>query len=621
MSSKPLIPGAGYIRNSSKKQKDSPERQRRAIEELAARDGYRIVEWYADRARTGTESSKRLDFQRLLKDAQSGKFKAVLMSEGSRMSREDVLDVVEHWKKFQRAGVTLVTCQRGIIDTNSLPGLLMAIIDAHGANDESRKLADRATGGLRLAVEQRNQRLGAVPYAYDREIIDETGKVVRTVSFRELFAKPKGWRTRLIPSRETAAVEAVRFMFAKVLAGWTVRQIVKALNAGGVLPRETRDENGKPRRCVWTVFLVNKMLRNPVYCGDYVMGRRPRGKFCRVVETPTVKMDAHPAIIEREQFQAVQRILTLRYKPRGAAVPGRNLFAGIGRCAHCGKALATKNGPGDHRAYICCGWGHSPGADNCPHPSVQCRYLESAILQLVQRALRGETTRQQLAKAARRTGRPAGVDATTTKRRRLAELDQLIERATQNIVLAEDPGAIRRGNEMIAEWRKEQRDLERALGLAESVAAASPEAVQTIKDFDGNLATISRVQRSSLALALSLTLKAVRIGNADKLEGRNRRIYATVEFLPGVCDVTGELRIDHEDIVPPRRWQKATAHINENFGRTFSRLELCRLFKANSTQMARELAAAEAFGQIRRVGPFEYTGIAPPDGRNGQKAH
>jgi DNA invertase Pin-like site-specific DNA recombinase len=100
-----MKPAVGYIRMSSDQQQDSPARQRKDIEALAKRLGYRNVCWYEDHGVTGTESSKRKDFQKLLADAKNGSFCAVLISEQSRMSREDVFDAMVHWKLLRDAGV------------------------------------------------------------------------------------------------------------------------------------------------------------------------------------------------------------------------------------------------------------------------------------------------------------------------------------------------------------------------------------------------------------------------------------------------------------------------------------------------------------------------------------
>ncbi len=108
-------PAVGYIRMSTDKQEDSPARQRRDIEAMAERNGYRITTWYEDHGLTGTESANRPEFRRLLANAKNRRFEAVLLSEQSRMSREDVFDAMQHWKQLRDAGVKIdsrVSCYR-----------------------------------------------------------------------------------------------------------------------------------------------------------------------------------------------------------------------------------------------------------------------------------------------------------------------------------------------------------------------------------------------------------------------------------------------------------------------------------------------------------------------------
>lgn len=110
-----LKPAVGYIRMSIDQQQDSPERQRRDIKSMAVQSNYKIIKWYEDHGQTGTESSKRKEFQKLLVDAKTGSFVAVLLSEQGRMSREDIFDCMQHWRLFRDAGVAIVTCPRGYV--------------------------------------------------------------------------------------------------------------------------------------------------------------------------------------------------------------------------------------------------------------------------------------------------------------------------------------------------------------------------------------------------------------------------------------------------------------------------------------------------------------------------
>lgn len=46
-------PAVGYIRMSTDQQQDSPARQRRDIEAMADRQGYRFIKWYEDHGQSG----------------------------------------------------------------------------------------------------------------------------------------------------------------------------------------------------------------------------------------------------------------------------------------------------------------------------------------------------------------------------------------------------------------------------------------------------------------------------------------------------------------------------------------------------------------------------------------
>ena len=149
------------------------------------------------------------------------------------MSREDVFDAMLHWKLLRDAGVKIVTCQRGELDFSNLGGVITAIVDQYGAHEESIRLADRVIGGKRLAV-SKGQRQGGALFAYDREILDETGHVVRRVSFRERFRNSPAWSSRLVISTDEVAVAAVRFMFESVANGMSLGSVARELNRRGI---------------------------------------------------------------------------------------------------------------------------------------------------------------------------------------------------------------------------------------------------------------------------------------------------------------------------------------------------------------------------------------------------
>ena len=65
---------------------------------------------FRGRAVRAKQAGNLRDIERLL---QNYRFEAILLHEQSRFSREDIFDVMLHWRLLREAGVDIVTCQRG----------------------------------------------------------------------------------------------------------------------------------------------------------------------------------------------------------------------------------------------------------------------------------------------------------------------------------------------------------------------------------------------------------------------------------------------------------------------------------------------------------------------------
>jgi site-specific DNA recombinase len=64
-----MIDAVGYFRRSSDKEEASIPAQRDAVIAQAAKHGYRIIRQYVDEAISGDETERRVQFQRMLRDA------------------------------------------------------------------------------------------------------------------------------------------------------------------------------------------------------------------------------------------------------------------------------------------------------------------------------------------------------------------------------------------------------------------------------------------------------------------------------------------------------------------------------------------------------------------------
>src|SRR5262245_40146826 len=76
---------------STDDQTDSPERQLEQVLPYCQRKGYEVVEVYQDLGMRGSDSS-RPEYQRLLQDAQKGRFDLIVVDEQSRLSRNDPVE-------------------------------------------------------------------------------------------------------------------------------------------------------------------------------------------------------------------------------------------------------------------------------------------------------------------------------------------------------------------------------------------------------------------------------------------------------------------------------------------------------------------------------------------------
>lgn len=585
-------PAVGYIRMSTDKQEDSPARQRRDIEELAKRLGYRILTWYEDHGLTGTESANRPEFKRLLENAKGGKFQAVLLSEQSRMSREDIFDVMIHWRLLRDAGVKIVTCQRGELDFNNLGGVITAIVDQYGAREESVKLAQRVASGQRLKAKQ-GQRIGGIVFGYDRELIDDTGKVVKRVHFHERFRKPVTWKTRLVPSEDQVAVDTVRWAFQSIVAGKSLCEIVKEINARGL------KSSFKKR---FTIGTLKRVLENPAYAGTLRVGQYPRGKFTRVAEDGLIIIEnAHEAIIEPELYHRVQEIMEERRRLRPHSRPERYLLSGMVRCHHCGGRMHGVYRKRDGGAYQC-----SPSSaltnysPTCPHPVVRSARLEHFVLETIRTRLleagAEQTIRQAILKARRK-------DKTQSSReeRQLADLRKKIERGTENLALAaaEDFSAISR---LLTQWRDQETQLSERIEQRNRDLEPLPEALSVIARINDIPSKLTKADKAKLAHAIRQTVASITIGTGPARTGKveYKEMFGELQFHPAFG--IDPIRIPDEAIGQRRIWREL-GELVRNADRPLHLKDFAiQIGTKDLSRAAHNVRRAEAAGLIRKIG-------------------
>ncbi|MCL6548809.1 MAG: recombinase family protein, partial [Alicyclobacillus sp.] len=156
----------------------------------------------------------------------------------------------------------------------------------------------------------------------------------------------------------------------------------------------------------WTRKRVLQVLRNPVYAGDVVYGRRERRVVAAVDGDPLqrrrqtvlarnpefviVCRGAHPALVSQADFQRVQSLLASRGTPARRS-PIRPFAGGVLACV-CGSHISVKyNHAGT--AYYACNARINRGPRACKLPFIRAQALEQAVLGRIRQDVEGALQR------------------------------------------------------------------------------------------------------------------------------------------------------------------------------------------------------------------------------------
>jgi DNA invertase Pin-like site-specific DNA recombinase len=87
--------------------------QRTHVERFAAANGYELIGEYSDEGISGNATGDRLQFQKMIADAASGRFQAMIVWDLSRLGRYDIVEGGFWMKPLRDAGVKVVTLDHG----------------------------------------------------------------------------------------------------------------------------------------------------------------------------------------------------------------------------------------------------------------------------------------------------------------------------------------------------------------------------------------------------------------------------------------------------------------------------------------------------------------------------
>ena len=339
------------VSSESDEQLNSLGNQIRYYEDFIRKNAsWTFVPGYIDEGLSGISTKRRENFNRMVDDAEAGKFDLVITKEISRFAR-NTLDSIQYTRQLLNAGVG-VFFQNDNINTFDEDSELRLSIMSSIAQDELRKLSSRVKFGHQQAIKQNvvlgNSRIFGYIKDDGRLVIDEE----QAVMVRELFE---------LYATDEYSMKQLECLF------WE---------------KGYRNHNGKKI----AHSTMSGMISNPKYKGYYV------GNKVKVVDMFTKKQkflpeeewvmykdetgETVPAIVSEELWEKANEVLYMRSQDVITAqhkTVHQNLLTGKLICSHCGKPYYRKDAVGKNgekmSKWVCSGKIKN-GADSCPSHAI-----------------------------------------------------------------------------------------------------------------------------------------------------------------------------------------------------------------------------------------------------------
>ena len=345
-----------YYRYSSDNQREeSIEAQMRAVRDYAERNGYVILDEFIDRKTTGT-TDLRPEFQRMMSDSAKKDYSILLVHKLDRFARNRN-DSIVNKISLKRNGVSVVSVTEPL-DGSPESIILEAVLEAM-AEYYSLNLAREVEKGKTQNALKCQHVGGKPPLGYD-------------------VTKEKQY---VINEREA---EAVRLIFRWVSNGKSYGDIIAELNNLGY---KTKVGNPFGKNTLYSI------LRNEKYYGLYTYnrstpkdtnGRRNSHKQKDRDEWIAVE-DGIPAIISREEFDAVQAIMSKRMQKRTHSHAKENyILTGKMICGVCGGSyVGSKRRVKTNSSYAAygCNKRYRTTSLGCDNKELSKAYIESWVVE------------------------------------------------------------------------------------------------------------------------------------------------------------------------------------------------------------------------------------------------
>lgn len=325
---------------------------------IQERPDWDYVNVYADEGITGTNTKRRIEFNKMISDALAGKIDLIITKSISRFAR-NTLDTISFVRKLKDNGIEVFFEKENLWTLDPKSELILTIM-ASIAQEESRSISQNVTWGKRVSFQQ-----GKVSFAYKHFLgyKKENGKIV-------------------IAEDEAVIVRMIYRMF--LVEGKTSSGIANHLTSLNI-----KTPTGKSSK--WTKNTVNSILTNEKYKGDALLQKKFTDNYLdhtlikNTGQIPQYYVENnHPAIIDRDMWEQVQIELARRGE-MGQSYSSSDLFASKLVCEDCGGFYGKKKWHSTSKysrfVYQCNRKFHK-GKDKCMTPNLMEDDIKQKFIQV-----------------------------------------------------------------------------------------------------------------------------------------------------------------------------------------------------------------------------------------------
>ena len=518
--------------------------QREILTQYCRSNGFHNTQFFVDDGVSGT-TFDRPDFQRMQRMIENGEIGTVIVKDLSRFGR-NYLDVGKYVEiKYPSLGVRFIAIQENVDTLKNVGTEMMPfnnIFNEWYAAQTSKKIR-----AVWKAKAEKGERISAtVPYGYKKSEDD-----------------PKQW----VIDEEPAKI--VRYIFQLCIEGLGPTQIAHRVeDKKNLCPtayflsvgRKTPNPLPKRGEYAWDTATVKHILSNRQYTGCTVNFKTTlvSYKVHKTVHNPEEEWQIIPntqeAIIDEDTFNRVQELRDGRR--RNTATGRESLFSGLLYCADCASKLyfcAAKSIKENQEFHRCSAYKEKRGT--CSIHYIREVVLRETMLDLVKRValfiqqyeavfLYMYAKKHNITKETNVRNMKAAIEK---DKRRIAEIDTMIERLYEDNVLGKIPDD--RFSKMMGKYEAEQKALIEAVAKAEHSLKVFEQDKVDLRIFLETIRKCTDINELTPEIVNRL-IKRIEVHKSAKVDGRKRvklDVYFTAAGLIDIPD-ENELREMMEEI-------------------------------------------------------------------------